>query len=148
MSEDLTKKLSPNADDKLTLILMAVQDLTFRVGMSEHKLEKFADKIEQRLSDTGAVLQKIISNISHLHEGQRRLEERQESLEEGQRRLEERQKSLEEGQKSLRSDLTSFRQHVDEKFLTLSGAVEGRYREHDQRITRLETNANQANSQT
>jgi hypothetical protein len=141
MSEDLTKKLSPNADDKLTLILMAVQDLTFRVGMSEHKLEKFADKIEQRLSDTGAVLQKIISNISHLHEGQRRLEERQESLEEG-------QKSLEEGQKSLRSDLTSFRQHVDEKFLTLSGAVEGRYREHDQRITRLETNANQANSQT
>ena len=134
MSEDLTKKLSPNADDKLTLILMAVQDLTFRVGMSEHKLEKFADKVEQRLSDTGAVLQKIISNISHLHEGQRRLEERQESLE--------------EGQKSLRSDLTSFRQHVDEKFLTLSGAVEGRYREHDQRITRLETNTNQADTQT
>ena len=148
MSEDLTKKLSPNADDKLTLILMAVQDLTFRVGMSEHKLQEFAEKIEQRLSDTGAVLQKIISNIAHLHEGQLRLQEGQQSLEERQKSLEQGQKSLEQGQQSLGSDLAAFRQHVDQQFMTLSGTVEGRYREHDRRIARLETNANQANSQT
>lgn len=120
MSEDLTNKLRPNTDDKVTLILMAVQDLTFRVGMSEHKFDDFAEKLEQRL-------QNVSSDVAHLHEGQRRLEG---------------------GQESLRSDLTAFRRRVDQQFLTLSGTVEKRYREHDERIARLETNTNQANSQT
>jgi len=113
MTEDLTNKLRPNTDDNVRLVLMAVQDLTFRVGMSEQKFDDFAEKLERRL-------QNVSSEIAQ----------------------------LQEGQKSLQSDLTAFRQHVDKQFLTLSGTVEKRYREHDQRITRLETNANQANTQT
>jgi predicted nucleic acid-binding Zn-ribbon protein len=120
MNEDLTKKLSRTTDDTLTLIFMAVQDLTFRAGMIEHKLEDFAEKAELRL-------QKVDSDIAQLREGQQ---------------------GLQEGQESLRSDLTAFRRDVDKQFMTLSGTVEGRYREHDQRITRLETNTNQANTQT
>ena len=134
MSEDLTNKLRPNTDDNVTLILMAVQDLTFRVGMSEHKFDYFAEKLEQRL-------QNVSSDIAQLKEGQGRLEQRMGGLE-------ERMGGLEEGQETLRSELTAFRRRVDHQFLTLSGTVEKRYREHDQRITQLETNANPANSQT
>jgi hypothetical protein len=155
MSEDLTNKLRPNTDDNVTLILMAVQDLTFRVGMSEHKFEDFAEKLDRRLNDSDAILQKVVLDIAHLQEGQLRLEEGQRGLQEGQRGLQEGQRGLQEGQrglqegqKRLHSDLTAFRQRVDQQFRTLSGEVERRYREHDQRIARLETNANQANPQT
>jgi len=141
MSEDLTNKLRPNTDDNVTLILMAVQDLTFRVGMSEHKFDYFAEKLEQRL-------QNVSSDIAQLKEGQGRLEQRMGGLEERMGGLEERMGGLEEGQETLRSELTAFRRRVDHQFLTLSGTVEKRYREHDQRITQLETNANPANSQT
>jgi chromosome segregation ATPase len=183
MSEDLTNKLRPSTDDNVWLILKAVQDLSFRAGMSEQKFEDFAEKLDRRLNNTDAILQNVVADIAHLQEGQRRLEERQGRLEEGQGRLEERQgrleegqgrleerqgrleegqgrleerqgrleegqESLEEGQKSLRSELTAFRRRVDEQFLKLSGEVERHYREHDQRIARLENNANQANPQT
>src|ERR1041385_5212907 len=97
MNEDLTKKLSRTTDDTLTLIFMAVQDLTFRAGMIEHKLEDFAEKAELRL-------QKVDSDFAQLREGQQ---------------------GLQEGQESLRSDLTAFRRDVDKQFMTLSGTVEG-----------------------
>ena len=162
MNEDLNNKPGPNTDDNVALILMAVQDLTFRVGRSEQKFEDFAEKLDRRLNNTDAILHKVVADVAHLQEGQQRLEqgqarleerqgrleERQGRLEERQGRLEERQESLEEGQSSLRSELTAFRRHVDEQFRTLSGTVEGRYRDHEQRITRLEANTNQANSQT
>lgn len=141
MSENLKNNLRPNTDDNVRLVLMAVQDLTFRVGMSEQKFEDFAEKIDRRLNNTDSVLQNVVAEIAHLKEGQRRLEE-------GQGRLEVRQESLEEGQKSLRSELTAFRRHVDEQFRILSGTVEGRYREHDRRIAQLEAKTNPANSQT
>ena len=127
MSEDLNNKLRPSTDDNVWLILKAVQDLTFRAGMSEQKFEDFAEKLDRRLNDTDAILQKVVLDIAQLHEGQRRLEE---------------------GQDGLRFDLTAFRRHVDQQFLKLSGTVEGRYREHDKRIARLEANANQPNSET
>jgi len=120
MSEDLTNKLRPSTDDNVWLILKAVQDLTFRAGMSEQKFDDFAEKLDRRL-------QSVSSDIAQLQEGQQRLEE---------------------GQKRLRSDLTDFRRHVDQQFRTLSGEVERRYREHDQRIARLETNANPPNTET
>jgi uncharacterized phage infection (PIP) family protein YhgE len=108
MNEDLTKKLRPNTDDNVLLILMAVQDLTFRVGMSEQKFDDFAERLDRRLNDTDAVLQKVVLDVAHLHEGQRRLQaglngldERQKSLEQGQKSLEQRQQSLEQGQKNL-----------------------------------------------
>lgn len=148
MSEDLKNKLRPNTDDNVRLVLMAVQDLTFRVGMSEQKFEDFAEKLDRRLNNTDAILQKVVLDIAHLQEGQGRLEAGQKSLERRQTSLEEGQKRLEEGQKRLRSDLTALRRHVDQQFRTLSGTVEGRYREHDQRITRLEANSNSPNSQT
>jgi len=155
MSEDLNNKLRPSTDDNVWLILKAVQDLTFRAGMSEQKFEDFAEKLDRRLNNTDAILQKVVTDIAQLQEGQARLEvgygrleDGYGRLEEGQRRLEERQESLEEGQKSLCSELTAFRRHVDEQFRTLSGTVEGRYREHERRIAGLETNANPPNSQT
>ena len=127
MSEDLTNKLRPTIDDNVWLILKAVQDLTFRAGRSEQKFDNFAERIDGRLDDldrrlnnTEVILQKVVIDIAH----------------------------LQEGQESLRSDLTAFRRHVDDQFRTLSGTVEGRYRQHDQRIARLETNANPPNSQT
>ena len=141
MSEDLTNKLRPTIDDNVWLILRAVQDLSFRAGISEQKFEDFAEKLDRRLNNTDAILQTVVTDIGQLQEGQRRLEE-------GQGRLEERQESLEEGHRSLRSELTAFRRHVDDQFRTLSGTVEGRYRDHEQRITRLETIVNQANPQT
>jgi len=134
MTEDLTNKLNPNIGDEVALILTAVNDLIFRVGMSERKSDDFAEKLERRL-------QNLSSDVAQLQEGQRRLEE-------GQQRLEAGQKGLQGGQKRLRSDLTALRRHVDHQFMKLSGEVEKRYREHDQRITRLETNTNPANSQT
>src|SRR6476661_10270207 len=133
MTEDLTNKLNPNIGDEVALILTAVNDLIFRVGMSERKSDDFAEKLERRL-------QNLSSDVAQLQEGQRRLEE-------GQQRLEAGQKGLQGGQKRLRSDLTALRRHVDHQFMKLSGEVEKRYREHHQRITRLETNTNPANSQ-
>src|SRR5690349_18728565 len=155
MSEDLTKKLRPTTDANVTLILGAVQDLTLRFDMREQKFEDFAEKLDRRLNDTDAILQKVVFDIAHLHAGQSRLEDGQnslnvrlKSLEEGQKSLEEGQRRLEEGQNSLRSDLTGFQQRVDQQFRTLSGAVESSYRKLDRRITQLETKTNQPNSQT
>jgi predicted nucleic acid-binding Zn-ribbon protein len=151
MTEDLTKKLPQSADEKLTLILTTVQSLTVRVDSIDSRLRR----VEETIDDARPVWQLLIIDIAHLREGQLILERGQRRLEEGQRRLEERcgrleegQKSLEERQKSLHSDLTVFRRRVDQQFLTLSGTVESRFREHDQRITRLETNTNQADTQT
>src|SRR6476660_7295014 len=109
MTEDLTNKLNPNIGDEVALILMAVNDLIFRVGMSERKFDDFAEKLERRL-------QNLSSDVAQLQEGQQRLEAGQ--------------KGLQEGQKRLRSDLTALRRHVDHQFMKLSGAVEERYREH------------------
>ena len=151
MTEDLTKKLPQSADEKLTLILTTVQSLTVRVDSIDSRLQR----VEETIDDARPVWQLLIIDIAHLREGQLILERGQRRLEEGQRRLEERcgrleegQKSLEERQESLHSDLTAFRRRVDQQFLTLSGTVESRFREHDQRITRLETNTNQADTQT
>jgi predicted nucleic acid-binding Zn-ribbon protein len=151
MTEDLTKKLPQSADEKLTLILTTVQSLTVRVDSIDSRLRR----VEETIDDARPVWQLLIIDIAHLREGQLILERGQRRLEEGQRRLEERcgrleegQKSLEERQKSLHSDLTAFRRRVDQQFLTLSGTVESRFREHDQRITRLETNTNRADTQT
>jgi peptidoglycan hydrolase CwlO-like protein len=158
MTEDLTKKLPQSADEKLTLILTTVQSLTVRVDSIDSRLQR----VEETIDDARPVWQLLIIDIAHLREGQlilergqrrleegqRRLEERCGRLEEGQKGLEERQKSLEERQESLHSDLTAFRRRVDQQFLTLSGTVESRFREHDQRITRLETNTNRADTQT
>ena len=151
MTEDLTKKLPQSADEKLTLILTTVQSLTVRVNSIDSRLQR----VEETIDDARPVWQLLIIDIAHLREGQLILERGQRRLEEGQRRLEERcgrleegQKSLEERQKSLHSDLTAFRRRVDQQFLTLSGTVESRFREHDQRITRLETNTNRADTQT
>ena len=148
MNEDLTKKLRPNTDDNVLLILMALQDLTFRVGMSEQKFDDFAERLDRRLNDTDAVLQKVVLDVAHLHEGQRRLQAGLNGLDERQKSLEQGQKNLEQGQESLRSDLTAFRKRVDYQFMTLSGAVERSYRNLDRRITQLEVERNPANSQT
>ena len=71
MSEDLTNKLRPSTDDNVWLILKAVQDLTFRAGMSEQKFEDFAEKLDRRLNNTDSILDKVVADIAHLQEGHR-----------------------------------------------------------------------------
>ena len=105
MSEDLTKKLRPTTDANVTLILGAVQDLTLRFDMREQKFEDFAEKLDRRLNDTDAILQKVVFDIAHLHAGQSRLEDGQNSLNVRLKSLEEGQKSLEEGQQHLHEGL-------------------------------------------
>ena len=157
MTEDLTHRLHA-VDDKLTLILTTVQSLTVRVDNVDSRLER----LERTVDEGQHVMKRVVVDIAQLQQGQRRLEHglhglegqleglegRQQGLEGRLHGLEEGLHGLEEGQASLRSDLTAFRRHVDLQFRTLSGTVEGRFREHDQRIARLEANANQANSQT
>jgi hypothetical protein len=70
MSEDLTKKLPPDTDDKLMLILTAVHALTFRVDKLEHRFDGFEDKVDERLYDTRPIWQKVVADIAHLQEGQ------------------------------------------------------------------------------
>ena len=70
MSEDLTKRITPNTDDKLTLILTAVHELTFRVDKLEHRFDGFEARVEERLYDTRPIWQKVVADIGHLQEGQ------------------------------------------------------------------------------
>lgn len=70
MSDDLTKRLTPTTDDKLTLILTAVQELTFRVDKLEHRFDGFEERVEERLYDTRPIWQKVVADIAHLQEGQ------------------------------------------------------------------------------
>ena len=136
MTEDLTNRLHA-VDDKLSLILTIVQSLTVRVDNLDSRLEC----VDARLERVDARLERVDARLERLDARLEQVEQTVEHLKEGQQRLEG-------GQKRLRSDLTAFRRHVDLQFRTLSGTVEGRFREHDQRIARLEANANQANSQT
>ena len=143
MTEDLTNRLHA-VDDKLTLILTMVQSVTVRFDNVDSRLER----VERTVDESRPVLKRVVADIAQLQQGQRRLEGSVRGLEGSVQGLEGSVRGLEAGQKRLRSDLTAFRRHVDQQFRTLSGTVEGRYREHDQRITRLETIANQADSQT
>jgi chromosome segregation ATPase len=74
MSEDLTKKLTGNDSEKITLILTTVQNLETRVTSLENK-------VEERLYDTRPIWQKVVADIAQLEEGQRRLQEGQTRLE-------------------------------------------------------------------
>lgn len=137
MSEDLTKTLPPNIDDKLTLILTTVESLTLRVDSVDSRLRRF----EETLDDVRPVWQLLVTDVGHLRQGQLLLEA-------GQRRLEDRCKRLDEGQESLRSEVREFRRVVDYRFLTLSGTVLERYMKLEQRVTRLELNSNPPNTET
>ncbi|HEY2963790.1 MAG TPA: hypothetical protein VGJ37_15330 [Pyrinomonadaceae bacterium] len=127
MSEDLTRKLPHSDSEKLTLVLSTVQAVAVRVDNLEQT-------VKLRLYDTRPVLQKLITDVAQLQEGQRRLEE-------GQGRLEE-------GQESLRSELKALRRDVNHRFLVLSGTVLTANRKLEERVTSLELNLNPPNSQT
>jgi septal ring factor EnvC (AmiA/AmiB activator) len=59
MSEDLTKKLPTTDSDKLTSILMTVQNLAIRLGTLEQK-------VEERLHDTRPIWQKLVTDIAEV----------------------------------------------------------------------------------
>ena len=135
----------------LQLLVTNVAQLQEGQGRLEEgygRLEEGQLRLEERYGHLEQGQLRLEERYGRLEEGYGRLEEGQRRLEERYGRLEEKYGRLEEGQKRLRSDLTDFRRHVDQQFRTLSGEVERRYREHDQRIARLETNANPPNSQT
>ena len=82
MSEDLTKKLPKNDSEKLSYIVIAVQDLTSRiqgldkrVEVLDKKVEALDEKIEERLYDTRQIWEQVVANATQLQEGQQRIEE-------------------------------------------------------------------------
>lgn len=148
MSQDLTQQLLQTADEKLTLILTIVQSLTIRVDNMDSRLLR----VEHTVDEGRPILQRLVVDVEHLKEGQRRLEERHDRSEERHGRLEGRLegglRQLKEGQEALRSDLLAFRKRVDYRFMVLSGNVLSKYLELEQRVTILELNSNPPNSQT
>lgn len=144
MSEDLTKQLPQTADEKLTLILTAVQTLTIRGDNVDSRLNRF----EEILEGLRPVWQLLVTDVAHLREGQLLLERGQRRLEEKFGRLDERCGRLEEGVESLRSEVREFRRFVDYRFLVLSGTVLDRYNKLEQRVTHLELNSTPPNTQT
>jgi len=95
MSEDLTKRLTMDDSDKLTLILTTVQDLDRRsiatetqFGTVEARLERLGirfenfnsrlqhleQRVEQRFYDTRPIWHKVVDDIAQLQKGQERLE--------------------------------------------------------------------------
>lgn len=113
---DLTQQLLQTADEKLTLILTIVQSLTIRVDNMDSRLLR----VEHTVDESRPILQRLVIDVEHLKEGQRRLEERYVLLE---GRLEGGLQQLKEGQEALRSDLLAFRKRVDYRFMVLSGNV-------------------------
>jgi chromosome segregation ATPase len=141
------QRVEQTVDDARPVLQLLVTNVA-QLQEGQRRLEEGYGRLEEGYGRLEEGYGRLEEGYGRLEEGYGRLEEGYGRLEEGQRRLEERCGSLEGGQKRLRSDLTDFRRHVDLQFRTLSGEVEGRYREHDQRIARLETNANPPNTET
>lgn len=151
MNDDLIEQRLQTADEKLTLILTTVQSLSAHVDSIDSRLQR----VEQTVDDARPVWQLVLTNVAHLQEGQRRLEDRFQHLEhrfghleDRFGHLEDRFGRLEQGHDSLCSELKAFRRVVDHRFLVLSGSVLARYTELEQRVTRLELNSSPPNSQT
>jgi len=82
MSEDLTKKLPKNDSEKLTYVVMAVQDLTSRIQALDKRVEGLDKRVEgldkrveERLYDTRPMWEQVVSDVAQLQEGQQRIEE-------------------------------------------------------------------------
>lgn len=158
MTENLTQQLPQTADEKLTLILTIVQSLTIRVDNIDSRLQR----VEQTVGESRPILQRLVIDVEHLKEGQRRLEDRIVGLDgrvvglEGRIAgledrvvgLEGRIDDLKEGQEALRSELRGLKRHVDYRFMILSGNVLAQYMKLEQRVTILELGSTPPNSQT
>jgi seryl-tRNA synthetase len=75
MSEDLTKKLPTNDSEKLTYVVIAVQDLASRLQALDNKVEALDNKVEERLYDTRPIWEQVVTNVAQLQESQQRTEE-------------------------------------------------------------------------
>ncbi len=75
MSEDLTKKLPKNDSEKLSYVVIAVQDLTSRLQALDNKVEALDNKVEERLCDTRPIWDQVVTNVAQLQEGQQRIEQ-------------------------------------------------------------------------
>ena len=154
MSEDVTKIFSPSDSEKLSLILTSVQSLAVRVDNIDSRLLH----VEQTVNDTRPILQKVVTDIAQLQEGQRQLQEGQRQLQEGQRQLREGQTEiradvlkLKEGQTALTAEVRAIRRDVDHRFDLIYDKLVETERDHcdlHNRVTRLELNPNPLNSQT
>ena len=87
MDEDLTPNLPSTDSEKLALILTIVQSLEGRIEKLEtrgaridSRLASLEQEVEDRLYDTRPIWEKILVDISHLHEGLAQLQEGQEFL--------------------------------------------------------------------
>jgi hypothetical protein len=126
MSEDLTKKLPTSDSDKLTSILTTVQAL-------EGHIQHLEQRVEERLYDTRPIWEKVVADISQMHESQQRLEE-------GQRLL---QADVREIRTSQRGGLRRMSLLHETLF-----AMQADYRDIYDRVRGLEINRDSQNSST
>ena len=108
MSEDLTKKLILDENDKLTLILTTVQNIDRRSLATEtlfdtvearlerlgirfenfnSRLQHLEQRVEQRLYDTRPMWHRVVADIGQLQQGQDRLENGQAVLNDAIRKI-------------------------------------------------------------
>ena len=144
MNKDATPKASATDSEKLSLILTTVQSFTVRFDNVDTRLNTIDSRlvrVEHTVNEMQPVLQKAVTDIAQLQQGQQELQE-------GQQRLEEGQRQLEAGQEVLRSGLEALHHSVRYRFLILSGSVKAEIRELDRRVTRLELERHSPKPQT
>jgi peptidoglycan hydrolase CwlO-like protein len=133
MSEDLTKKLSQSADEKLTLILTTVQGLTVRVDKLELGFAGLNQKVDERLYDTRPIWQKVVLDITQL----------QGTVDQ-----------IQKGQETLITDVDEIKMSIRDiygRFEVLTESIittQIRNRDMDRRVRALESNTNPPNTQT
>jgi len=144
MNKDVTQQTSTTDSEKLSLILTIVQSFTVRFDNVDSRLNTIDSRlvhVERAVNEMQPVLQKAVTDIGQLQEGQRELQQAVSHLQEGQQRLEA-------GQEVLRSGLEALHHSVRYRFLILSGSVKAELRNLDRRVTWLELNSNPPKPQT
>lgn len=158
MNKDVTQKVSESDSEKLSLILTTVQSLTVRfdnVDSRFNNMESRLDRIDSRLdtidsrvvrveqtvNDMRPVLQKAVTDIAQLQEGQVRLHQTVLQIEDGQR-------MLREGQERISTQVYALSRDVSDRFLVLSGATNAEVKDLQKRVTSLEANGNPPKPQT
>ena len=165
MNKDVTQKVSASDSEKLSLILTTVQSLTVRfdnVDSRFNHVESRFDRIDSRLdsidsrvvrveqtvNDMRPVLQKAVTDIAQLQEGQQELRESQIRLHQTVLQIEDGQRMLRDGQERISTEVYALSRDVSDRFLVLSGATSAEVKDLQKRVTALEGNTNPTKPQT
>lgn len=151
MNKDVTPKASATDSEKLSLILTTVQSLTVRFDNVDTQLNTIDSRlvrVEHTVNEMQPVLQKAVTDIAQLQQGQRELQEGQLRLRETVLQIQDGQRHLQTGQERLATEVYALSHDVSERFLVLSGATAAEVRSLTERVTHLEREHNPPKPQT